>query len=146
MIDTNPALALHQLVARFANSFDLKEWDSLKNCLADSVYTDYSDLRGTSPETMSSERFVDLRRTALQELRTHHLAGNMEIDVTQESGSMRVSMAIYRRDQFGQTLNTHCLYFFGVARTADGWRINSIEQKVLISDGQTGIHTGIAKR
>src|SRR6476659_9612870 len=54
----------------------------LGECLADTVHTDYSDLRGTPPETMSRDQFVQLRRSALQELQTHHLAGNLEIELT----------------------------------------------------------------
>jgi hypothetical protein len=79
--DLSTTFALQELVARFANSFDLKEWDRLGQCLADTLYTDYSELRGTPPETMSRDKFVQLRRSALQELQTHHLAGNLEIDL-----------------------------------------------------------------
>ena len=43
-------------------------------------------------------------------------------------------------------LNTHCLYFFRFAREADGWKIAAIRQKVLISDGDTAVHSGIVKR
>jgi len=41
---------IRQLIARFANSFDLKAWDALRECLAESLRTDYSDLRGSKPE------------------------------------------------------------------------------------------------
>jgi hypothetical protein len=43
-------VAIQQLVARFANSFDTKDWTGLGQCLADRLYTDYSDLRGTPPD------------------------------------------------------------------------------------------------
>ena len=51
---------IRQLIARFANSFDLKAWDALRECLAESV---------------------ELRRRALDSLKTHHLAGYPEITV-----------------------------------------------------------------
>lgn len=145
MPDPNTIFALQELVARFANSFDLKEWDRLGQCLADTLYTDYSELRGTPPETMSRDKFVQLRRSALQELQTHHLAGNLEIDLTGRSANLRVSMVIYRRNQARETLNTHCLYFMRAEQGQYGWRINSIRQKVLMGDGQTEIHKGIVK-
>jgi len=66
---------IRQLIARFANSFDLKAWDALRKCLAESLRTDYSDLRGCKPEIVSRERFVGLRRRALDSLKTHHLTG-----------------------------------------------------------------------
>jgi hypothetical protein len=134
---------LQQLVARFANCFDLKDWAGLGECLASDLYTDYSDLRGTPPETMSKQKFVELRRSALHELQTHHLSGNVEVSLQGESAKLKVSMVIYRRNDAGETLNTHCLYFFGAVRGESGWVLDSITQKVFINDGQTAIHKGI---
>ena len=145
MPDPNTIFALQELVARFANSFDLKEWGHLGQCLADTVYTDYSELRGTPAETMSRDKFIQLRQSALQELQTHHLVGNLEIDLTGGQANLKVSMVIYRRNQAGETLNTHCLYFLGAEQGEGGWRINSMRQKVLMSHGQAGIHKGIVK-
>ncbi len=45
--DLADVVAIQQLSARFANSFDTKDWTALGQCLADELYTDYSDLRGT---------------------------------------------------------------------------------------------------
>ena len=137
---------VHRLVARFANSFDTKAWGDLTGCLADTVHTDYSDLRGTRPEAMPRERFVELRRQALEPLQTHHLAGNVEVDLQDGEGSVRASMVIYRRRPSGAALNTHCLYLFHVRKRDGAWRIDSIVQKVLWSDGDPAIHRGIVKR
>lgn len=145
MQNLNTLFALQQLVARFANCFDLKDWDGLCRCLADELYTDYSDLRGTPPETMSKERFVALRRAALHDLQTHHLAGNLEIEAGETKAKLKVSMAIYRRNQVGEILNTHCIYFLETEQTKDGWVISSLIQQVFINDGQIGIHKGVLK-
>ncbi len=134
---------LQQLVARYANCFDLKDWDGLGQCLSSNLYTDYSDLRGTPPETMPKDKFVALRRSALDDLQTHHLSGNVEVCLTEESAKLKVSMLIYRRNGAGETLNTHCLYLFGAEHGDSGWVINSITQKVLVSYGQTTVHKGI---
>lgn len=136
-------VALQRLIARFANSFDVKDWAGLEQCLKPELHTDYSDLRGTPPERMSNSRFVELRRTALQDLQTHHLSGNLEIDVSGSSGEARVSMAIFRRNTDGEILNTHCLYVLGVERVGKNWLIGSIVQRVFINDGQRAIHKGI---
>ncbi|MFZ6745142.1 nuclear transport factor 2 family protein [Undibacterium sp. JH2W] len=137
--------AIQNLLARFANSFDLKDWDALCACLATSIYTDYSDLRGTPPEQMSNQHYVELRRIALQELRTHHLGGNTEIEISGEQARAKVSTIIFRRNAGGETLHTHCLYEFGLHKVTSGWLINAIVQKVFWSDGQTAIHAGIVK-
>ncbi len=136
---------IRRLIARFANAFDLKAWDALETCLADSLATDYSDLRGTPPEVMPRQRFVETRRTALDRLQTHHLSGNYEITVDGGRGRCRASMMIWRRDGEGRVLNTHCLYDFDLARFAAGWRIAAITQKVLWSDGDWAIHSGIQR-
>lgn len=137
--------AIQNLLARFANSFDLKDWDALRSCLAVSVYTDYSDLRGTPPEQMSNQRYAELRRVALQDLQTHHLSGNTEIELTDDIARAKVSTIIFRKNMEGQTLHTHCLYEFGLSKSSGQWLINSIIQKVFWSDGQTSIHAGIIK-
>ena len=146
MGDQEVRLELLALVARFANSFDLKEWDRLGECLTHSVYTDYRDLRGTPPETMAREEFVRQRRLALQELQTHHLAGNIEIEANDRTAQLRVSMFICRRSHDGELLATHCVYFLGVELLEDGWHINSIRQEVLLSNGNIEIHNGIKRR
>lgn len=138
-------LAIRQCIARFANSFDLKDWQALGECLTDQVYTDYSELRGTPPETLSRDNYVLLRQSALQHLNTHHLAGNAEVVVRNSEADARVSMAIFRRNQQGETLHTHCLYLMQLQNQEGKWRISSIVQKVFWSDGQTAIHSGIQK-
>jgi len=120
-------------------------WDALDACLAESLHTDYSDLRGSPPETVSSRRFVELRRTALDHLATHHLSGNYDVTVDGDHGRCRASMMIWRRDDGGRVLNTHCLYEFELSKSAGGWRISSITQKVLWNDGDWAIHAGIPR-
>lgn len=145
-MDTKPDwLAIQNVLARFANSFDLKDWDALCACLAPSVYTDYSDLRGTPPEQMSNRRYADLRRIALQDLKTHHISGNIEMDVEGDTARAKVSTMIYRQDADGTTLHTHCLYEFGLQKIDGLWYIDAIVQKVFWSDGSTAIHRGIVR-
>jgi len=69
---------IQKLIPRFANSFDLKDWDGLLACLAESVYTHYSDLCGTPPETVKAVDYVAARRTSLENLKTHHLRAIMK--------------------------------------------------------------------
>ena len=137
--------AIQNLLARFANSFDLKDWDALSACLSSSIHTDYSDLRGTPPEQMSNLHYAELHRIALQDLQTHHLSGNTEIELSGDAAKAKVSTVIFRKNAEGQTLHTHCLYQFGVSKSSGQWLINSIVQKVFWSDGQTAIHAGIVK-
>lgn len=138
--------ALINLFNHFSNCFDLKDWDGLRDCLAEEVYTDYSDLRGTPPETMSNAHYAELRKQALAPLATHHLMGNHEIELTGDTAQAQVSAVIFRRSGDDQVLNTHCIYRFGAARIGGQWRITRIVQKVLWSDGKRDIHAGITQR
>jgi len=128
-------IELQQLVARLANAFDLKDWEGLGACLADSLYTDYGELRGKSPETLTRERFVEKRRHALAALATQHLAGNIEIETRGDRADLKVAMVIVQRSAADEVLNTHCLYYVGAIRSEGAWRIDSIRQKVLLSAG-----------
>lgn len=146
MLDRSDEYLVYQLLSRFSNSFDLKAWDTLRSCLADSLHTDYSALRGTPPETMTGDRFVELRQRSLEHLKTHHLSGNQEITIDGDQGSARVSTVIFRKDESGEVFNTHCLYLFGLSKTSGSWLITSIVQNVFWSDGNTKIHQGIEKK
>lgn len=136
-------IGVQQLIARFANCFDARDWKGLGACLADKLYTDYSALRGTPPQTVTREQFVESRRLALDALETQHLCGNVEVRPSGGECEARASMVIFRRDRDGRVLNTHCLYTFGVGRRGAGWEICSITQKVFWSEGQKSIHPGI---
>ena len=150
----NNTLDIQNLVARFASSFDLKDWSALEDCLAPQVFTDYSDLRGTPPKTLSAAEYVRLRKEALDTLATHHLLGNLEIKFNAaDSVTRQASMLIWRvqnapksstlRDTADE-FHTHCLYTFRLVKESDAWKINSIVQKVLWSSGVSEIHSGIS--
>jgi 3-phenylpropionate/cinnamic acid dioxygenase small subunit len=136
-------IEIQQLIFRFANCFDLKDWEGLGSCLTDVVHTDYSQLRGTLPGDQRREDFVSQRRIALDSLKTQHLCSNIVVGESMAGAhNVKATMVIYRRDQNGQVFNTHCIYDFAVLQAAERWRIASITQNVLWNDGQQTIHVG----
>jgi hypothetical protein len=138
-------IAIHELLARYANSFDTKSWNDLEACLADMIHTDYSQLRNTPPETMTREQFVELRRSALDELDTHHLLGNVQVGLDGDRGEAIASMAIFRRNNESQRFDTHCVYRFGVQECGGSWLIRSIAQRVLWNEGDKSVHSGVPR-
>lgn len=135
-------IQIQELVAYFANSFDLKDWDGLQSCLTNSLYTDYSDLRGTPPENMTAMKYVRLRREALDHLQLHHLVSNYEIDLLDpDIATCRASMVVWRKTDT-ENFTTHCVYIFQLARVDEVWKINGITQKVLWNEGTSSIHQG----
>lgn len=134
--------AIQELIACFANSFDVKDWDGLKSCFTDAVYADYSSLRGTPAETISSSEYVRLRRESLDHLSLHHLVSNYEIDFpAQEQATCRASMVVWRKtDQ--EEFTSHCVYIFQLMKQDAEWKISGITQKVLWNEGISSIHIG----
>jgi len=90
---TDDAGQIRQLIARFANAFDLKAWDAPRNC-----------------------RYDVERRTAS---RPTIWPCNPESTVEGARGRCRTSMVVWRRDERG-AFDTHCLYFLEVARAEHG--------------------------
>jgi hypothetical protein len=136
---------IQALVARFANNFDLKDWNGLQGCLADPLETDYSDLRGTPPGTVRAADYVQSRQSALGNLQTHHLGGNCEIQyVDLQNATCRASMVIWRKSEAGE-FTSHCVYTFKLVKIKYDWKISGITQKVLWDEGQPSIHPGIKK-
>jgi len=134
-------IEIQELIARFANSFDLKDWRGLEACFTESIYTDYSDLRGTQPETVTAGEYTRLRREALDHLKLHHLVSNYEIDLSNENtATCRASMVVWRKSD-EEDFTSHCVYIFQLIKS-DDWKISGITQKVLWNEGSSGIHKG----
>lgn len=134
-------IQIQELIARFANSFDLKDWNRLEACFTESIYTDYSDLRGTPPETVKASDYVKSRRESLDHLKLHHLVSNYEIDFPDaNSATCFASMVVWRKSN-EEDFISHCIYTFQLTKTKD-WKISGITQKVLWNEGTSSIHKG----
>ena len=133
---------IQQLIARFANSFDAKDWSGLQACFTESLFTDYSDLRGTPPQNVTAADYVRQRRESLDHLKLHHLVSNYEVDFTDSNtASCRASMVIWRKSDEEEFIS-HCVYIFQVVKQGDDWKISGITQKVLWNEGTSSIHKG----
>ena len=138
----NNKFMIQELIARFANCFDLKDWDGLQACFTESIYTDYSDLRGTVPETISAAEYVRSRREALDHLQLHHLVSNYETEfIDSTSATCRASMIVWRKSET-EEFTSHCVYTFQLHKTTFYWLISGITQKVLWNEGVSSIHKG----
>ena len=135
-------LKIQGVIARFANSFDVKDWNRLEACFTESLYTDYSDLRGTPPQTLSASEYVRLRHESLDPLKLHHLVSNYEIDFTDsDHATCRASMVVWRKSD-EEEFTSHCVYIFQLTRQDADWKISGITQKVLWNEGTSSIHQG----
>jgi 3-phenylpropionate/cinnamic acid dioxygenase small subunit len=141
---------IEELLFRFMASFDEKDWDAMRACLADTIDCDYSSFRGTPRATITREEYVEQRKTALSLLKTQHNLSNLSISATERNAEVRCNYAILRfHPDFDGAREKHFhsygAYRFGVVGTLDGWRIASITQTLLMSDGNPSLHPGAAK-
>lgn len=134
---------IQELIAHFANSFDLKDWSGLESCFTESIYTDYSDLRDTPAETITAQEYVRLRRQSLDHLKIHHLVSNYETEfIDSDTATCRASMIVWRKSDEDE-FTSHCVYTFQLTKTNSDWLINGITQKVLWNEGISSIHKGV---
>ena len=135
-------IKIQELIAHFANSFDMKDWDGLQSCFTETFYSDYSDLRGTPPETISVKEYVRLRRKSLEPLKIQHLVSNYEIKFLESTiATCRASMVVWRKTD-KEDFITHCVYIFQLVEQDAVWKISRITQKVLWNEGTSSIYKG----
>jgi 3-phenylpropionate/cinnamic acid dioxygenase small subunit len=132
-------------VVRYASALDAKDWTAARACFADEIETDYGDLRGTGPERLGAASFVELRRRALEGLRTHHMSSNHLVTLDGDRATCVSSMLIHRLDpgrDADNTFDTLAWYTHGLVRTPAGWRIARVTQRVAWNRGNPAIHAG----
>lgn len=135
-------LKIQKVIAGFANSFDVKDWSGLEACLTESLFTDYSDLRGTPPQNVSASEYARSRRESLDHLKLHHLVSNYEIDFTDSNtATCRASMIVWRKSDT-EEFTSHCFYIFQLIKLDSDWKISGITQRVLWNEGTSSLHTG----
>jgi hypothetical protein len=135
-------LKIQEVIARFSNSFDVKDWSGLEACFTESLYTDYGDLHGTPSQTVSASAYVAARRETLDHLKLHHLVSNYEIELPDaDRATCRASMIVWRKSET-EEFTSHCVYEFQLTKHASVWKISGITQRVLWNEGTPSIHKG----
>ncbi len=142
--------AIEALLFRFMRSFDDKDWEAMRACLADTIDCDYSSFRGTPPAKIARDDYVVLRRTALASLKTQHNLSNIAIFDSGNLVQVKCNYAILRfHPDFDHSpaehFHSYGQYQFNLARADDGWRINSITQVLLANEGNPALHGGARK-
>ena len=137
------------VVVRFANAMDRRDWAGLRACLAPAVDVDYSDLRGEPRATVAADDFVAARARGLAGLRTQHLSTNHAVQVDGDRAECLSAFLIHRLDPSApagrDAFDTAGHYTHGLVRTTDGWRIDRIVQRVLWSRGEPSVHGALRR-
>ena len=81
------------------------------------------------------------REASLQELKTHPIPSNIDIEMTNGGANVAASIMIYR--SLGEEyFNSHVVYGFKLEMISSSWRIASTKQTVLWHEGNSQIHAG----
>jgi hypothetical protein len=136
--------AVIDTVSRLCRAFDECDWVAMRLCLTDTLATDYSRFRGTPPARLTAEEFVRLRQSGLTGLRTQHLCFNHLVTLKGERAHCRCDFIIHRWPE--QTDDTRFFHTYGyyhydlVSTTEERWRIESITQFAVRSEGSPELH------
>ena len=139
--------AVIEVVLAVARALDVKDWAACRRYFTDEIETDYSDLRGEPPQIVKADEFVELRRTALERLKTLHLSANHLVTVEGDRATCVSAAIIHRfRPEDGERFDTYCAYTHALVRAGGLWKIGKIKQTVYWNTGNPDIHSGARRR
>lgn len=136
---------IQETLFRFMRAFDNKDWQDMHNCLDETIYCDYSTFRKEKPGEVTRDKFIALREKALADLKTQHNLTNLSFTLFEKRAEVLCNYAIYRfhPDFSGSQehfFHSYGQYHFGLVRNDGDWRIATIVQTLLISDGNEKLH------
>lgn len=130
------------VICQFQRAFDQQDWKALRECLDDEIYVDYSSFRGTEPAHISADEYVALRKAALGNLVMQHNHSNLTCWLdTDGRVSATCNYQIYRFEADGDRhFHSWGAYDFELVRRSDVWKLCSITQHHLKSEGDPSVH------
>jgi 3-phenylpropionate/cinnamic acid dioxygenase small subunit len=146
---SDPAIhnAINDLLTRFFQAFDEKNWRTIRACLCDEVFADCSSFRNSPPAMMTGDQYVEQRRFALRSLDTQHNIANLRVwlDESTQTATARCNFVIHRfgpsvDGDGGDYFHSYGSYEFVFVCGNPGWRILHIAQELLRSVGDGQIH------
>jgi hypothetical protein len=136
-------LAINDLLTRFFQAFDEKNWPLMRDCLCVEVYTDYSSFRRVPAATISADRYVEQRRAALHALDMQHNFLNLRVepDAAGVAATARCNFTILRfHASYDGHYHSQGHYLFAFVKAGGPWKISRIVQHLLRSQGDPEIH------
>jgi len=129
------------LIEIFLNSFDTKNWDQMKNCLADELKLDYQSFRGTPKYISTSDNYIAKRKIGLRGLKTEHHSSKYIITKSNGIYKCKCNFEIKRYEvSCGAYFHSYGKYKIEVKRIKGKFKIYKIKQDVERSEGNKNIH------
>lgn len=94
-IDRSDYIALRNLAFDWAEAYDTKNWDQLRQCLAPSTFLDFRSLQGARHDDLSPDDFAGIIISMIgdKRLKTQHLIGATKLECL-DNGSVKVDNQI----------------------------------------------------
>jgi len=131
-------------------SFDEKNFESMRNCLCQEIFLNYSSFRNEVPTTYTSTEYCEKRRESLAPLITQHNLNNLIIKINDNnlSANITCNFTIYRflseyNGDKSEFFHSYGQYEFEVKFHEKKWKISSIIQKIIMNEGNKNIHSGV---
>ncbi|KAK9776222.1 putative Scytalone dehydratase [Seiridium cardinale] len=138
-------VAMRNLAFDWADSYDTKNWDLLRQCLAPSIRLDFRNLQGSLHEALTPDEYVEIlvKMIGDKKLRTQHFIGATKTECL-DDGSVKVEHQIrvahqrYENEDLGSAVTnkghghgvtTHWYKKFGCT-----WKIAGASSKLYWSE------------
>jgi hypothetical protein len=139
--------AIVQAIVGLANAMDAQDWGRVRSLLADELDVDYAQFRGEPPARVTADSYVASRVDGLKGLHTLHTSTNHEVSVEGDYGTCISAYHILRVEPTtGRRLDTWGTYQHRLARTANGWRVTGIVQRVAWLEGDRAVHGALQEK
>jgi SnoaL-like protein len=131
----DPAVVLTRLL----QAVDDLDWTAARDCLADEVRTDYSELFGGDAETLAADELVMRWHALLPGFdATQHLLGTGLVEERAGGLTVRTHVRAYHRVG-GAVWGVHGHYVVPLERSATGWKIAGITLRLFYQEGDTDL-------
>jgi 3-phenylpropionate/cinnamic acid dioxygenase small subunit len=133
--DARDRIEIAEVLARYANALDDRDWSRLASCFTPDATADYGGAGACSGFTA----IETLCRRALEPLdASQHLVGSIEVEVAGDEARARCALQAQhtrRGCEGGDHFTIGGSYRDCLVRTKDGWRIRHRELRVGWQDG-----------
>ncbi len=128
---------------RLLNAIDARQWDTVRQQMADKVYTDYSNLFGAAPGVADADALVGQWRQLLTPLdATQHLLGAAEVFVEGDTATLRAPVRGYHLAHGaggGEEWMVAGQYTASLELVDGAWRLTSLRLDTHYQTGNRGL-------
>jgi hypothetical protein len=135
--------AVIDTVNRVAMSADLRDWDAVRACMADTVLVDYTSLVGGTPAEVPADQLIDGWRATLPGFdATQHLLGNHQVTLRGDEADCLAHFQAQHRIGTGAQARIWELdgtYRHSLLRQPAGWRIRAVTMRWTFERGERAL-------